>query len=270
MSYYKLKNGMKLYYEDSGTGKPIIFMHGWASSHDVYSEPIRLLGNKARCISYDHRGHAKSKSAHKEQVTIKTLACDLNEIIEGLGLNDVTLVGWSMGAGVALSYIRDYGCKALRQVVLCDMSPKQLNDEDWSMGLYKGRYTKATMEENKGKSFMKLFMKFTVGAAPKYKVLPEPLLYIMLRKKLHSSKIKVLESLARSLKEEDLRAVVGQITVPLTYFYAVPGSLFTPKLADWYKENASVEFRSVPFKNSTHKLIRENPEKFALELEKLL
>ena len=270
MSYYTLKNGMKLYYEDTGKGPTVVFLHGWASSHDVYAEPIKLLKDKARCISYDHRGHAKSKSAHREKVTMETLASDLNELITGLGLSDITLVGWSMGAGAVMTYIRDYGCKALKQVVLCDMTPKQLNDESWSMGLYKGRYTKDTMKNNQSKSFMQLYMMFTLGAVPKYRKLPKFILYIMLRKKLHRFSIKVLESLARSLKEEDYRNVVGQITVPLTYFYAIPGTLFTPKLADWYKENSQAPFSSVSFKNSTHKLIRENPAKFASEIEKLL
>lgn len=67
---------------------------------------------------------------------METLASDLNELIQGLSLSDVTLLGWSMGAGVAMTYIRDYGCSALKQVVLCDMTPKQLNDDTWKLGLY--------------------------------------------------------------------------------------------------------------------------------------
>ena len=42
MSEFKLKNGMKLYYEDSGSGQPVIMMHGWTSSHEIYSEPADL------------------------------------------------------------------------------------------------------------------------------------------------------------------------------------------------------------------------------------
>ncbi|MBR5091182.1 MAG: hypothetical protein IK093_17285, partial [Ruminiclostridium sp.] len=81
MSDFELKNGMKLYYEDSGSGQPVIIMHCWTSSHDIYSAPVGMLKDKARFIIYDHRGHSGSKEANKEEVTMETLASDLNEII---------------------------------------------------------------------------------------------------------------------------------------------------------------------------------------------
>lgn len=63
---------------------------------------------------------------------------------------------------------------------------------------------------------------------------------------------------------------IGKITVPLKYFYAVPGSLFSPDLAQWYKENTTAPFNAVAFPKSTHMFIAENPELFAQELSKLL
>ena len=147
MSEFTLKNGMKLYYQDFGSGQPVILMHGWTSSHKIYSEPVKRLNKKARCIIYDHRGHGGSRDADQETVTMETLASDLNELIEGLSLSKVTLVGWSMGAGTAMTYIRNFGCSALRHVVLCDMTPRQINDTEWKLGLYQGKYTKEDMEE---------------------------------------------------------------------------------------------------------------------------
>ena len=88
---------------------------------------------------------------------METLASDLQEIIEGLSLSDVTLLGWSMGAGVALNYVRLYGCGALKQIILCDMTPKQLNDSEWKLGLYKGSYTKEDMDRDAGKKFYPLY-----------------------------------------------------------------------------------------------------------------
>jgi pimeloyl-ACP methyl ester carboxylesterase len=65
MSYFTLKNGEKLYYEDKGSGPDtLIMMHGWTSSHEVYEKPVELLQDKARCIIYDHRGHKGSKDAN--------------------------------------------------------------------------------------------------------------------------------------------------------------------------------------------------------------
>ena len=105
MSYYTLKDGQKLYYEDKGQGPDtLIMMHGWTSTHDIYVKPTEVLQEQARCIIYDHRGHGGSKKANSGEPTMETLACDLNEIIQGLGLSNVTLLGWSMGAGVVFAF----------------------------------------------------------------------------------------------------------------------------------------------------------------------
>lgn len=271
MSYFTLKNGEKLYYEDIGRGpKTLVMMHGWTSNHEVYKEPDAILQQKARCVIYDHRGHGGSKEANREKPTMETLAGDLNEIIQGLALSDVTLLGWSMGAGVALTYARLFGCGALRQIILCDMTPKQLNDEEWKLGLYQGTYTKADMERDAGKDFYTLYKAFAIGAVPKLGKIPGFLLRKPLKEKLADCDESVLRSLSASMKAQDNRDTVGMITVPLTYFYADPGSLFSPKLADWYGEHANTPYKAVRFPDSDHMLVSNYPEKFAEEVGKLL
>ena len=102
MSYFTLKNGEKLYYEDKGNGPDtLIMMHGWTSSHEIYQKPVETLQKQARCIIYDHRGHGGSKDANSGKPTMETLASDLNELIQGLSLSNITLLGWSMGAGMS-------------------------------------------------------------------------------------------------------------------------------------------------------------------------
>ncbi len=271
MSYFTLKDGQQLYYEDLGEGpETLIMMHGWTSSHDIYVKPAELLKDKARCIIYDHRGHGGSKNANSGNPTMETLASDLNEIIKGLSLANITLLGWSMGAGVIFNYVRLYGCDALKRIILCDMTPKQLNDEEWKLGLYQGKYTKEDMERDAEKDFYSLYKEFAIGAIPKLKKIPGFLLKKPLKKRLAECDEPVLKSLAKSMKLQDNRPVVEGITVPVTYFYAVPGSLFSPKLADWYKKHVPTQYRSVRFPNSTHMLVSDYPERFAEEVSAVL
>jgi len=91
-----------------------------------------------------------------------------------------------------------------------------------------------------------------------------------LKKKLADCDESVLKSLARSMKLQDNRPAVEQITVPITYFYADPGSLFSPKLADWYREHVPTQYNAVCFPNSTHMLVSDYPEKFAKEVGRML
>ena len=271
MSYYTLRDGESLYYEDKGHGpETLVMMHGWTSSHDIYVKPVELLQEQARCIIYDHRGHGGSKEANSGNPTLETLASDLQELIQGLSLSNVTLLGWSMGAGVVLNYVRLYGCEALKQIILCDMTPKQLNDEEWKLGLYQGRYTKEDLERDQERDFYSLYKEFVIGAIPRLAKIPGVLLKKPLKKRLADCDESVLRSLARSMKLQDHRPAVGQITVPVTYFYADPGSLFSPQLSDWYKEHVSTHYNSVRFSDSTHLLVTDDPEKFAQEVSAVL
>ncbi|MBQ3704084.1 MAG: alpha/beta hydrolase [Oscillospiraceae bacterium] len=61
-----------------------------------------------------------------------------------------------------------------------------------------------------------------------------------------------------------------QITVPVTCFYADPGSLFSPALADWYAAHVKTPFEAVRFPESTHMLVSDYPEKFTEEVGKVL
>ena len=271
MSYFTLSDGQKLYYEDRGNGPDtIVMMHGWTSTHEVYEKPVEMLQEYARCIIYDHRGHGLSKEANGGRPTMETLASDLNEIIKGLSLSDITLIGWSMGAGVVLNYVRLFGCDSLKQIILCDMTPKQLNDEEWKLGLYQGKYTREDMERDAGKDFFALYKDFAIGAVPRLAKIPGFLLKKPLKKRLEACDESVLKSLSASMKNQDNRPAAGLITVPVTYFYADPGSLFSPALAGWYRDNIKAPYRAVRFPDSTHMLISENPEKFAEEVRKVI
>lgn len=271
MSYSVLKSGEKLYYEDRGKGpETLVMMHGWTSSHEIYLKPMEILQGQARCVIFDHRGHGMSKQANRPNPTMETLASDLNEIIQGLSLSNITLLGWSMGAGVVFNYVRLYGCGSLKRIILCDMTPKQLNDGEWKLGLYQGQYTREDMDRDAGKKFYSLYKDFAIGAIPKLRRIPGFLLRKPLKERLANCDEATLRSLAASMKTQDNRPVVGQITVPVTYFYADPGSLFSPALADWYKDHVRAPFRAVRFPESTHMLVSDYPEKFAEEVGRVL
>ena len=271
MSYFTLSNGEKIYYEDTGKGEQtVILMHGWTSTHEVFAPCVPAISEKARCITFDHRGHGGSREANQDHVTMDTLASDLDELIRGLGLRNVTLVGWSMGAAVAMDYMSAYGCDALRQVVLCDMTPKQVNDDSWDLGLYQGRYTKEDMKREAGKDFYGLYKSFAIGAIPRLAKIPGFLLKRPLKEKLSACDEKTLRTLSVSMKAKDYRQSLEAVTVPACYFYAVPGSLYSPKLADWYRAHIHTPFQAVAFENSTHMLITDHPDQFAAEIIKIL
>ena len=272
--YFTLSDGTKLYYEDTGKGKnTLVMMHGVTSNHRVFEKPVEVLSEKARCITYDHRGHCNSRYSNSSPVTTEMLADDLNELINGLSLENVTLFGWSMGAGAAMTYIKKYGCDKLKQLVLCDMSPRQLNDENWNLGLDKGKYDMKAMKKAENNSFKKIARDFMKGVAPKLKYAPFFVVNRFLRNIMSECNEEIISELFESMKLQDNRDFMSDLTVPLTYIYARPGSLFAPRLAQWYREQAKeagIRFRAVGIKDSSHLLIYEHPYEFAYQITRLI
>ena len=104
---------IQLYYEDRGSGKPVLLIHGWPLSGGSWErQSAVLLAAGMRVITYDRRGFGRS-SAPEAGYDYDTLAGDTAKIISTLGLNDVTLVGFSMGGGEVARYMGKYDGKGV-------------------------------------------------------------------------------------------------------------------------------------------------------------
>lgn len=119
MPYIKTKgeNAIQLFYQELGKGKPVVFIHGWPSSHAMWEYQLGELPKKFKCIAYDRRGFGNSDKPWNGY-DYDTFADDLNAVIETLNLSDVTLVGFSMGGGEVVRYLSKYGSAKVNKIVL--------------------------------------------------------------------------------------------------------------------------------------------------------
>ena len=112
-----------IYYEDHGSGKPIILIHGYPLSGASWEKQMPVLLNAGyRVITYDRRGFGKS-SQPTAGYNYDTFAADLREVITQLKLQDVTLVGFSMGGGEIARYFGKYGSKDMSKAVFIGAVP---------------------------------------------------------------------------------------------------------------------------------------------------
>jgi non-heme chloroperoxidase len=116
-------NDVKIYYEDHGSGMPVVLIHGYPLNSDSWErqEP-ELLGAGYRVIRYDRRGFGNS-SRPTTGYDYDTFAADLNALLEHLDLTDVALVGFSMGTGEVTRYLGTYGSKRVRKAALLGTIP---------------------------------------------------------------------------------------------------------------------------------------------------
>src|ERR1700712_1851065 len=121
MSYIQSNSStspVSLFYEDWGSGKPVVFIHGWPLSHEMWEYQLtELPAHGLRCIAYDRRGFGKS-SKPWGGYDYDTLATDLKAVLDELDLNNVTLVGFSMGGGEVARYFSLFGGERVSRVVL--------------------------------------------------------------------------------------------------------------------------------------------------------
>jgi len=130
--YLETRDGAKIYYEDHGEGQPILLVHGWTCSSKFWQKNVPELANQFRVVTLDLRGHGNS-SKTLDGHTIGQYARDVREIIEHLGLEDVVLVGWSLGGPVVLSYCQQYGGDSrLKALGLVDCTPFPFSPADWN------------------------------------------------------------------------------------------------------------------------------------------
>ena len=102
--FVEANDGVRLYYEDTGCGKPVILIHGGGLSLGWWRKQIPTLSQRFRVIAADTRGNGRSDKTPWGHRTAR-YAMDVRQIIETLDLHDATLVGWSIGARTVLSYI---------------------------------------------------------------------------------------------------------------------------------------------------------------------
>lgn len=109
---------VRLAYSDYGFGDPVVMIHGWPLSREMWEYQLGdLVDAGFRVVKYDRRGFGKS-SKPWNGYDYDTFAADLNEILEQLDLKNVTLVGFSMGGGEVVRYLSNYGTQRVKKIAL--------------------------------------------------------------------------------------------------------------------------------------------------------
>ncbi len=132
-NFFKVSDGAWIYFEDYGkeNGDPIVILHGYLCSSKFFYKNIEKLSENHRLVLVDWRGHGSS-SKSLQNLTMDRCAKDIHELIEYLQLENVTLLGWSMGSSVVLEYYEQYGNEHLKKVGIIDSALYPFSPEAWN------------------------------------------------------------------------------------------------------------------------------------------
>ena len=265
MPLLTMSDGTKIYYEEQGKGETVLFCHGLQSSHLKIGGFINEFKGQYRCVCYDQRGHEASDRA-RCHMNVRRLGQDLHEIIEYLGLKDITIVGHSMGAATIFSYVNQFGCGRLKRIVAVDMSPYMRNTV-WEGGIGQGKWTDEDFMQDLDRIFD------DIGAAnwhitknlmvPALAATPPQYQGAMIASCGAGCDPFTMASLWYSLFRTDQRPAIDKITVP--FLYVMPETpLYSMVTADYIREHVKGGFTlERDFPGTTHLILMEAPHRVA-------
>ncbi|MDQ0511520.1 alpha/beta fold hydrolase [Ancylobacter amanitiformis] len=129
--FFRTRDGVTLHYLAAGEGRPVILIPGWSQTALEWTFQIAHLAATHHVLAVDMRGHGLSDKP-RHGYRIARLAADLDELIRGHGLRDVTLVGHSMGASVIWCYLELYGEANIDRLVFVDQAAAIVASPGWT------------------------------------------------------------------------------------------------------------------------------------------
>jgi len=243
---------LRIYYNDYGTGKPIILIHGWPLSKEMWEYQINDLVNSGhRVIAYDRRGFGES-SKPWDGYNYNTLTDDLKALIDQLKLDDITLIGFSMGGGEVVRYFSRHAGKGVSKVVLISsVTPYLLKTDSNPDGVPQTKFD--DMLENMSKDrigFLDDFGKTFFGVTMLSKPLSMPLLeyYRML---CAFASPRATQECAKAFATTDFRNELHKVNVPTLIIHGdddktVPITPTAKESAKLIPDNMMIVYQGAP------------------------
>jgi non-heme chloroperoxidase len=254
MSWLETPDGVRLRYTDRGAGAPaVVLMHGWKGSHRLFDRSVARLERRQRVVAFDHRGMGESDKPNCTY-SFDELAGDLGFVLRALGLEEVTLVGWSMGCTVALRYLESNG-ERVGRVVLVNGPLRLTKAPDFPHAMTDAELDGylVTLRDN-WPTGERAFQAATV-------LDPDPAVVDWLYGIALQTPLDVALRLVRQQARLDMRDALARARVPVLAAYSSADPYYPASLAQDIAERAA-DGRAVIFEHSAHCIPFEEADRF--------
>jgi non-heme chloroperoxidase len=263
--YIEVEKDVRLHVTDLGEGKPIVLIHGWPLSDEMYEYQYQYLVRKGfRVIGISLRGFGKSDKPYSKY-NFDVFSDDIYTVLHQLNVKDAVLGGFSMGGAVVIHYVNKYKSAHVSKLALFGAAaPSWKQRPGYSYGISEegaAGLIKQTMTSRE-----ELIGGLGAAFAAKGTTLPKTTESWLENINLSASPYAVTESI-RSLGDLDLRPVLKNITIPVAIFQGTKDQLIQFELAEQLNKGLKNSY-IVKFEKSGHALFVEEMDKFNTELEK--
>lgn len=259
MPYLELSDSLPLHYEEHGTGRPVVLLHGWTMNSSFWSGNLSALSAEHRVVAPDFRGHGRSGKT-PEGHSIAQYARDIHELTCALDLRDATFVGWSMGTAVILSYIRQFGCTDLHSAVFVDQSPRFMDGPGWDFPLMGGYSSPDLAAFAQTVRYARpLAIKPFIEAC--FAKTPDPAAVDAAYAETTQMPTEAALNVWMDMAHADFRPVLPHVTVPTLLVYGAQSKVFPGDLAGWLAAELP-DAEAVRFEESGHVPFVEEQARF--------
>jgi pimeloyl-[acyl-carrier protein] methyl ester esterase len=253
---YLERDGGQVYYEDHGSGeRTVLLLHGWGMSLRVWDAVLlALLKAGYRVVLMDHRGCGGSDKDFAD-MSIPAIAGDVVALVEALGLERVTLNGWSLGGAVAVDAAGRLGGRCEGLVLTCAASPIYVQKPDLPLGgtAEDMAATVKALEEDR--------ITFLWGLAQAVCALPvDQALEQWMWRVFTEASPRAAATLAE-LATLDQRQQLASLALPILSFVGGQDAFVAPPICRWVAENNS-RASAVEFEQSGHAPFIEERERY--------
>jgi peroxiredoxin len=262
---------VSIYYEDAGMGKPIVLIHGWPLSGDMWEYQVPALVDAGyRVITYDRRGFGKSSRPYSGY-SYENMAEDLHDLISKLNLKDVTLAGFSMGGGELGKYVEMFGTSNLsRLIFISSITPFMLKTDDNPDGVPESVFEDMKNNVKKDRAgFLKEFGKNFVNYTDNKDKISQGMLD-------HSFNIAVAASPKGTLDcidafgKTDLRVGMKKIDIPTLFIHGDADAVVPPEPTSKQGHEMVKESQLELFKDAPHGLFLTHSKQLNESMVKFL
>jgi len=263
--YVEVEPNVRLHITDAGTGRPIVLIHGWPLSDEMYEYQYNDLINKNfRVIGITLRGFGKSDKPYKDY-NYDVHAKDIEQVLGKLDIKDAVLGGFSMGGSVAIRYVSRYNSGHVSKLALfAAAAPIWTQRKDFPYNLPKSAVDDLIKLNYKDRP--KLLSDFTKIFSATETSLNEGISNWLYDICLSASSYATAQCLI-ALRDTDLRSDLVNIKIPTLIMHGKKDKICSFDLAEQMKAGISGS-HIVAFKNSGHSLFLEETDKFNAELIK--
>ena len=263
--YIEVEPNVRLHITDAGEGRPIILIHGWPLSDEMYEYQYNDLINAGfRTIGITLRGFGKSDKPYGSY-NYDVHVSDIKKVLDKLEINNAVLGGFSMGGSIAVRYAaRDNGTRISKLALFGAAAPIWTQRDDFQFNLPKSAVDDLIALNNKDRP--KLLSNFAKIFSATETSLNKGICAWLTGINLSASSYATAQCLI-ALRDTDLRADLAEITIPTLILHGKKDKICSFDLAEQMKASL-LNSHLIVFENSGHSLFLEETQKFNKELIK--